>query len=83
MLCGRALPHLWSLLTRMRISQSVIWFKSVFHVCKDLLKTLHGLTKKKLRMCIEVIIVCICTTEHVSEMVKISPNLTSSLEFDP
>ena len=31
----------------MRISLSVVWFKCVFCVCTDLLKTPHGLIKNK------------------------------------
>ena len=47
MLCDRVLTLLWSLSISMRISLYMIWFKGVFYVCTDLLKTYHSLTKKK------------------------------------
>lgn len=42
----RALPPLWSLSAWMKISLGVVWLKCAFHVCTDLLRIPHGLTKK-------------------------------------
>ena len=46
-LCGRALPPLWSIPARMGISLGEVWLKGAFRVCMGPLMTLHGLTKKK------------------------------------
>ena len=47
MLCVKALLPLWSLLTHMRISLSVIWFTRAFCVCTSPLMTPPTLIKKE------------------------------------
>ena len=44
---GNGVSHIWSLLAHMRINLDVVWLKDVFYMCIDLLRTPHGLTKKK------------------------------------
>ena len=62
-LCGKALPLLKFISIRMEISLGVVWLKSVFHVCTDLLRTPHGLTKKKLHFILIILYICIIIFE--------------------